>query len=355
MKKFRIQGFTLIELLVVIAIIGVLIALLLPAIQAAREAARRAQCSNNLKQLGLALNNYHSTYNMLPSHYNTGPGGTSGNFSVLAQLLPFVEQASLYDQLNFQIPLVVGCCPGTLQPPLVELARTKVPLFACPSDPAPRLFNVTTLSGSGPIEIYAGTNYHMNFGTGVGSKFDTRLPTDGPLWINSQVQFGHIVDGLSKTAAFSESLLGLPEQTATKPNSTDAWKRTYMNVRCAFISPGYPPASAGLTGYVIPDDPSGFLAYTTGHALFRGWAGQRGAGWIHGREYWTGYSHYHPPNSLVPDMGTCGWGVFGARSNHPGGVNVLLFDGTVQFLSDNVNLAAWRALGTRQGEEVATY
>ncbi|MCA9133850.1 MAG: DUF1559 domain-containing protein, partial [Planctomycetales bacterium] len=106
-------------------------------------------------------------------------------------------------------------------------------------------------------------------------------------------------------------------------------------------------------GYSLPVDPQQLDAVTRGSGLHRGWSGQRGGGWINGREYYTGYTHYHTPNSPIPDVNGCGWGVFAARSNHTGGVNVARCDGSVHFISDSLTLPVWRSLGTRNGGEVA--
>ncbi|QDV23731.1 DUF1559 domain-containing protein [Aureliella helgolandensis] len=352
-RHHKRSAFTLVELLVVIAIIGILVGLLLPAVQAAREAARRMSCSNNLKQLGLSLHNYESAHRRLPANYTNG-SGISGNFSVFAQLAPYFEQGNLADLIDFSQPLHVGCCPGKLVPPHDVASATPIPVLSCPSESLERVYSVVTLSGSGPTQYYTGTNYHMNFGTGVGTLYDTRKPTDGILWINASVKFGSISDGLSNTVAFAESLLGQQDQTAQEPTSDQERHRTMMNVTCAFIDRSMPPTVPGLTGYVLPSDPTLLEQYTHGSGLHRGWSGQRGAGWINGREYWTGYSHYHTPNSNSPDVGTCGWGVFASRSNHPGGVTVALCDGSIQFVSDSIDLATWRSVGTRGGNEVAS-
>ena len=346
----RASAFTLVELLVVIAIIGILVGLLLPAVQAAREAARRMSCSNNLKQIGLALHNYESAHRKLPSYYSFNQSN-SGNFSVLAMMLPYMEQASLQNLLDFSKPMQVGCCPGTLTPQFVLPAQTVIPFFKCPSEDGPDVFDIVTLSGSGPTEKYAGGNYHINTGTAVGTLYDTRLPTDGIAWTNSKLRFADITDGLSNTAAFSESLKGLATQTATAPTTSRLKRRTYINVACVWKSSAVPPTSAGLAnGYQTPVDPALFEAATV--AISRGWAGQRGAGWIHGREYYCAYNHYHSPNSDVPDMGTCGYGVFAARSNHTGGVHVARCDGSIQFISQSIDLTTWRAVGSRNGGEV---
>ncbi|MBY0457904.1 MAG: DUF1559 domain-containing protein, partial [Gemmataceae bacterium] len=122
---------------------------------------------------------------------------------------------------------------------------------------------------------------------------------------------------------------------------------------CSWISSAVPPTVSGLTaGYVLPDDPNGYYAMSLASPLNRGWSGQRGAGWISGREYWTAYQHYLPPNSNIPDTQTCGNGVLGARSNHTGGVNVAFCDGSVRFIRDSISLAAWRAYASRNGGEI---
>ena len=347
------RGFTLIELLVVIAIIAILIALLLPAVQQAREAARRTQCKNNLKQIGLALHNYESTHSVLPSVYSYG-AATTGNYSVQAQLLPYMEQSSLHNLIDFSEKMQIGCCPGDLSPSVIVPAKTVLPVFRCPSDPGPDVFEVVTGNrggATGRTDLYAGTNYHMNQGTGLGTNYDGRAQTDGLVWTNSKVKFAHITDGMSNTAAFAESVMGLPQQTVSAPTNRKDRRRSYINVACVWYSSAVPPSPAGLAnGFQPPHDPAQFEAAAV--AISRGWAGQRGAGWIHGREYWTNYHHYHTPNSEVPDMGTCGNGIFGARSEHTGGVNVVMCDGSVRFVGDSIDLNTWRALGTRSGGEV---
>ena len=348
-----LRGFTLIELLVVIAIIAILIALLLPAVQQAREAARRTQCKNNLKQLGLSLHNYESTHSMIPSIYSVGTAN-SGNYSVHSQLLPYMDQASLHNLIDFRLKLQIGCCPGDVNPPLVEIARTPLAVFLCPSDPGPGTFQIksgTTGGATGATYTYAGTNYHINQGTALGTNYDGRTPTDGLMWTNARVKFGDITDGLSNTAAFSESIFGFQEQVRSAPTSDLERKRTYINIACTWASSTVPPATPGLAnGYRPPNDPTQFEAATV--AISRGWAGQRGAGWIHGREYWNAYHHYHNPNSNVPDMGTCGNGIFAARSYHTGGIQTVMCDGSVRFVSENIDLYLWRAIGTRAGGEV---
>lgn len=350
----RARGaFTLIELLVVIAIIAILVAILLPAVQQAREAARRSQCKNNLKQIGLAMHNYESTYGMLPANYHTG-SGISGNYSAQSKLLPFTEQGSLQDILDFDVALMEGCCPGNLLPPNDVVAATPLSLFRCPSDAGPEMYEVTAGVRSpfpGRIERFAGNNYHMNNGTGIGTFYDTRVPTDGLLWIDAKVKFRDIVDGQSNTVAFAESLRGDLRQDPPAPTNDREQQTRMMDLTCAFLDRGLPPNPPGV-GTFAPTDPETLEAAAQSTGLLRGWTGQRGAGWINGREYWTGYNHFHAPNSTVPDLQTCGWGLFAARSQHPGGVNTVLCDGAVKTISESIDLDTWRGLGTRAGNEL---
>lgn len=354
--QWRPRGITLVEVLVVIAIIGLLAALLLPAVQQAREAARRSQCQNNLKQIGLAMHNYESTHGVLPSTFHYGPSGVSGNYSVQSKLLPYTEQENLHNLIDFEAVLMNGCCPGNVMPPNDTVAATPLALFKCPSDPGVELFHVTAGTRApfpGRMEHFAGHNYHVNIGTGTGTTYDTRAETDGITWIDAFVRFAHIADGLSQTAAFSECLRGDGEQNPPAPRTLRERRTRMMNLICRFNAPGLNPHPPGM-GSFAPYDPNTLEAHAMSTGLFRGWSGQRGAGWINGREYWTAYTHFHPPNSDIPDVQLCGWGIFAARSEHVAGVNTLMCDGSVHLVNNNIDLRVWRAMGTRAAGDLAS-
>jgi prepilin-type N-terminal cleavage/methylation domain-containing protein/prepilin-type processing-associated H-X9-DG protein len=299
-------GFTLVELLVVIAIIGVLVALLLPAVQAAREAARRASCANNLRQLGIALHNYHDTLNNLPVARNPWPLV----HSALARVLPYVEQTNLQNLVDFTVPVTHAGNQAASQTP--------VKLFTCPSDGG---------QGRVPGSLHAGTNYVANNGSGT-IAFGLIAEGDG-LFTQSSLGFRDVLDGLSNTAAISESLLG-HGQTTSGPTPAD-FRREVLEVPGA--SDPTPAACAAASGT---------------------WSGQRGARWIDGHYGNSLYNHFYAPNSSVWDCGNGSHnkGLFTARSRHPGGVELLMCDGSVRLVADTINLDAWRSLATRGGGEV---
>lgn len=331
----RRNGFTLVEMLVVIAIIAMLVALLLPAVQMVREAARRMSCSNNLKQLGLALHNYHGAYECFPGFGAT----TLTSFSIPAQLLPFVEQENLQKLIDFDQPLYLGPNHSqTLNPAQRGAARTRLRLFRCPSD------SQTDLLEEQPGEVLAGGNYVACGGSGTGTNYDLRYPTDGMFHYGSRYGFRAMTDGASNTILMSETLLGLGKRMENYTPTPSERRRL-----AGFLS-GYAPRSGapGLTqGGTVLQNPN--LAALSEAAT--SWYGNRGFGWIVGKPLSTSFTAYLPPNSSLPDMQAMGIGFFSARSNHPGGVNCLFGDGSVRFVRDRIDSAVWRALATREAGE----
>lgn len=317
------NGFTLIELLAVVAVIGMLVGLSLPAIQQVRAAADRAACSNHLKQLALAAHHFENTYGRFP-----GIGGDSSQwaFSVQAYLLPFMEQTSLKQGINLREPLMTGRGGGQqFNPVQADAARTSVAVLLCPSDSQDPIFPANHGAAT------AGTNYMVNTGTGQGTMYDLRFPTDGMFWYNSKVKLRQVLDGTSNTVLFSEALLG--EGTDYDgPQPPDA-TRYYAN-----LSGSHKVAPQGGVDPPLEDDQ--WQSATK-------WKGNRGGAWIWGRSFTTGFDAYLPPNAPQPDMAAHGSGRFAARSAHAGGVNVALVDGSVRFISDTIELTTWRALCTR--------
>ncbi|ODA29281.1 DUF1559 domain-containing protein [Planctopirus hydrillae] len=305
------SGFTLIELLVVIAIIAILIALLLPAVQQAREAARRTQCKNNLKQIGLGLHNYHSSLNCFPPGLLT----PSRAFSPHSQLLPYLDQSNVFPSINY------GFTPTATQNDTA--ARVTLPVFICPSD-----------RGNIPNETLGVTNYVACVGSAIGTSGcpgTTLLPTwigcgNGMYTQNRGIKISDILDGSTNTVAWSESLLGDGTATFTDPD------RQFLTWTGGGSEPDATVCSTSTATAV----------------------GQRGLRWLDGRLGRALYNHFYSPNSNSPDcinsQGATGWST--ARSMHTGGVHILLCDGSARFVSENIDLQIWRGLATRAGSEV---
>jgi prepilin-type N-terminal cleavage/methylation domain-containing protein/prepilin-type processing-associated H-X9-DG protein len=358
------RGFTLIELLVVIAIIAVLIALLLPAVQAAREAARRAQCVNNLKQMGLALHGYHDVHNVVP--WGSGPWGWS-DWSGHVMLLPYMEQASLYNAINFNDGDdsdqngVNAAQPDALFNYTAQVIQ--VATFLCPSDS-----NRLTYSSTRAGKPFAVNNYAGNSGSSPYTFWTVSPPYDGVFkWVGgtitsngqpragtpagqsgaSAVGFQAVVDGLSNTAAFSEKVKGIGSNNNNAIDQLNPSATIYP-------LPGFPGA---------PDKPPAAwlhpqMAYSACKALNTRTAtpeNQRPQGYyfMAGYPSATRYNHVMPPNGTTcSNGGDAGYGAYTASSRHSGGANVCMADGSVMFIKSTINIQTWWGIGTRAGGEV---
>jgi prepilin-type N-terminal cleavage/methylation domain-containing protein/prepilin-type processing-associated H-X9-DG protein len=345
MKSSEPRGFTLIELLVVIAIIAVLIALLLPAVQAAREAARRAQCTNNLKQLGLGLHNYHSSLNSFPMGVSytlglpTAGHNYWGQWSAQALMLPYLEQQSIYAAANFNVPLDDGGVVGTQANTTVN--QSIIATFLCPSDG-----NAGRISGNI-------NSYFLSEGTTALTPSTTPYQTTGLFTFQIAYGIQNVTDGTSNTIAASE---GLVAPSTANSVGISKWG-TYMNVNEQTFADAFLTLTAGQAppGTVIPSvltlcmtNPANTIQNT------------RGNQWANGDTNYTMFNTIVPPNSPQFPFGACksgGGGVddaeyVNANSNHPGGCNVMMADGSVRFVKSSISWQAWWSLGTKAGGEV---
>jgi prepilin-type N-terminal cleavage/methylation domain-containing protein/prepilin-type processing-associated H-X9-DG protein len=373
------RAFTLIELLVVIAIIAVLIALLLPAVQSAREAARRAQCINNLKQLGLALQNYHSATNALPplfgSFGNPGWGppydGGSGPWPLnwAYNILPYLEQQPLYNAANvYGGTTSAGTSAAAFdQVNLNTVSSTKINAFVCPSESVrvgpwiASTFISYHANMGGPASVYAwtgpivpmngaysGVPGHANIPEEAGSGTTANLGTFG---------LESVTDGTSNTAAFSEALIGLNGYISIPPgqipNSLRVSYQTSMTVNWDAGNPQmaltFVQTCQSLPATTTPTNPTQ-------------WAGACWDGDHAGTLHFNAYNHWNTPNGLSC-VAANSWGgppgglndLITASSLHPGGVNVGFCDGSVKFIKSSISINNWWALGTRnQGEIVSS-
>jgi len=355
-RTARRRAFTLVELLVVIAIMGILVALLLPAVQAAREAARRMQCSNNLKQFGLAFHNFEGAHRVLP------PAGETNGFSVQARLLPYIEQANLQNLLDFTQPAFSGPFNAQVPNPLfVNAFATPIPLMLCPSDPGGRI-----TKGYGGY-MYGGNNYMVSIGSGTATNYDRRWSTDGIAYDNSEVIFGQIQDGTSNTVFMSESVRSFGDDMTLPAGKTPPFPYQWTLNGSTGVSsalnatPGLKATGNPWSGSV---DGNGMISNPNIEALwpsFTGWRGStsnamrgRGISWASTGTMNTLTSGYLPPNSRVPDIAMHHTGIFGPRSFHPGGANVLFGDGSVRLLTKEMSPFVCRALHSVAGGEVAS-
>jgi prepilin-type N-terminal cleavage/methylation domain-containing protein len=324
-------AFTLVELLVVIAIIGILVGLLLPAIQAAREAGRRSQCKNNLRQIALAIHNYESTYRRLPASTILDFGNplavNNGSWGVHGRILHFLEQGSLYNQVDINVAWDYQTAIDGMQ----------IPVFSCPSDPES---DNKRDPGNGKVHLYP-TTYGFNLGTWFVYNPATRRGGNGVFYPDSHLSLAAMLDGTSTTVLAAEVHAWQPYVRNGGPSTTTI------------------PDSAEAAATIVA---SGAQFKNTGHTE-----------WPDGRVHHTGFTAALTPNTSVPythngipvsadynswqegRAGAAGaptFAIITSRSFHPGIVQVAMVDGTVQVIDDSIELATWRALATRAGGEV---
>jgi prepilin-type N-terminal cleavage/methylation domain-containing protein/prepilin-type processing-associated H-X9-DG protein len=323
--RSKVRGFTLIELLVVIAIIAILISLLLPAVQQAREAARRSQCKNNLKQIGLALHNYADAMKCFPPVSVLPMGRTFEPYSGHVRLLPYIEQANLASLIDWAASSEFTSNPTA--------AKTRVPIYLCPSE-------VNDQPRVTPTLVHYPLNYGFNEGTWFIYDPATGNVGDGAFHPNRAFRPSDFPDGLSNTLAAAEV-------KAYQPNVWDTNNPSTLNVA--------PPANATAAAAYV-----GGTFDSNGHTE-----------WVEGDVHESGFTTTLPPNVKFPytsggvtypsiditsmrdgeSITAPTYAAVTARSYHTGLVNVLLLDGSVQTVSENIDLNVWRAAGTRAGGE----
>jgi prepilin-type N-terminal cleavage/methylation domain-containing protein/prepilin-type processing-associated H-X9-DG protein len=332
------RGFTLVELLVVIAIIGVLVALLLPAVQAAREAARRSQCANHLKQWALGCHNYHSTYEAFP-HGRLDPAVGGYRWSMQASVLPYIEQGNVYTIIDYTNP-------ASINDPRVT--NVKIPVCYCPSDSD----RMTNAADPGNAVGHGRTSYRGNGGNDSGWILSGAViniaaspeQNNGIFVTNRIVRMADILDGTSNTALLSEAIMGDGDQTR-------------VSLLGDYFQIPYGPADPTPADRIAIYNECRNLVPTTSTPQ---WS-YSGRYWYVGNYAVSRYNHIMPPNGK--SCACSGPGALNVRMNykgtattassrHPGGVQVALADGSVRFVPQTIDINTWWALGSRDGAEV---
>jgi prepilin-type N-terminal cleavage/methylation domain-containing protein/prepilin-type processing-associated H-X9-DG protein len=354
-------GFTLIELLVVIAIIAVLIALLLPAVQAAREAARRTQCVNNMKQIGLALHNYHQTNNCFPSgglptiDSNGKSRPENGDFSALARMLPSLEQQALYNAANFGRSLKSDANGFAVNS---TVTGTRISAFLCPSCTPPSWIDTESANQGGPFTA-PGNNYFGSYGASIEWVAQPQRaggPPNGVFQVTGPaIGIQNITDGTSNTIAFGEWKTG-SGTLATVTRYTDIIflgtlpSGSLRSTAGTEVMPGL--LAAGFQAWLTSCNQAAVAPYSSSYSY------GIGESWVHGMCAYTMGTTLLPPNApyFNCSAGTPGVlddpGSFNMSSFHPGGANMLMCDGSVHFLKNSVSQPIVWALGSRAYGEV---
>ncbi len=342
------RGFTLIELLVVIAIIAVLIALLLPAVQSAREAARRIQCVNNLKQLGLGVHNYESSNGVLPPQMvltftNAGAVFWKSSWGASSRITPYLELGTLYNAINYT--------NKTTDPSNATAVSTQLNVFICPSEVNQQAFVST--SAAGVTSTFGVSNYGwcegtwFTFGGFVGGG-----QTPSAIGSNLSRRFASITDGLSNTLLVSEvkTYTSSYHDCGTVPPPGPTGPSACPDIATVLASVAAAPTSGCKTATAPSGMPGG------GHTH-----------WCNGNSFYDGFTTALPPNTMSPagspaidsdmssedeDDGGPTYAAVTSRSHHPGVVNALFADGSVHSIKNSINFQTWRALGTVGGGEV---